>query len=133
MKNVVNLIGNLGNDPEIVNFENGGKIAKFSLATSQTWKNKEGEKQTETQWHNVIVPSFLADNIEKYCKKGMRIDLEGMIKYRTWEGDDGVKKFFTEIHARNIIFLSSISDDDTTAIDKMPDTPSNNEADDLPF
>lgn len=142
MKNRVNLIGNLGNDVEMKTFENGGKVAKFSLATSESWKNKEGEKQTETQWHNIVVFSrgqntSLVDLCEKYLEKGSRIDVEGKIKYRTFEKEDGTKSYFTEIHLNSILFLSTkgtneTSNESTSTVNKPTDI-SENEPDDLPF
>lgn len=142
MKNKVNLIGNLGNDVEVKTFENGGKVAKFSLATSESWKNNKGEKQTETQWHNIVVFSrgqntSLVDLCEKYLEKGSRIDVEGKIKYRTFEKEDGTKSYFTEIHLNSILFLSTkgtneTSNESTSTVNKSADI-SENEPDDLPF
>lgn len=133
MKNVVNLIGNLGSDVEVVNFDNGNKIAKFSMATSQSWKDKQSsEKQTETQWHRIVVPSFLTDNVEKYLSKGDKIDLEGMIKYKNYEKEDGTKVYFTEIHAKSILFLTTKGTNETSEKPKK-NVASDDESDDLPF
>lgn len=90
------LIGRLGNDPEIKNFDNGGKVANFSLATSETW-TKDGEKKISTEWHNISVFGKLAEIVEKFVKKGDKLYLEGKIKTRSWEDQDGNKKYITEI------------------------------------
>ncbi|RLD26272.1 MAG: single-stranded DNA-binding protein [Bacteroidetes bacterium] len=96
MLNKVQLIGNLGKDPEIKEFENGNKVANFSIATSESYKNKSGERVTNTEWHNVTVFGNLVDIIEKYVKKGSKIYIEGKLKTRSWE-KDGEKKYITEI------------------------------------
>lgn len=139
MKNVVNLIGNLGNEVEVKHFDGGGKLAKFSLATTEKWTDKtSGEKKSDTQWHNIVVPAYLVDNVEKYLTTGDQIDLEGKIKYRKWEAEDGTVKYFTEIHAKSIIFLKTKgfdnNDSETPAKQEMPKGVADaNEPDDLPF
>lgn len=90
------LLGNVGSDPEIKVFENGNKVANFSIATSENWKNKEGEKQMSTEWHKVAVFGKLADIVEKYVKKGQQLYVEGKIKTRSW-GDGSEKKYTTEV------------------------------------
>jgi len=91
------LVGNVGNDPEIKTFENGSKVANFSLATSENWKDKNGEKQEATEWHNIAVFGKLADIVESYVKKGQQLYVEGKIKTRSWDDQDGNKKYMTEI------------------------------------
>lgn len=98
------LIGNLGKDPEIKTFDNGGKVANCSLATTETWKNKAGEKVTETDWHNVVFNGALADVAEKYLKKGDKIMVAGRSKQRSWEVD-GVKHYMTEIRVTDLEML----------------------------
>ena len=91
------ILGNVGNDPEIKTFDNGNKVANFSIATSEKWKNKEGEQQEQTEWHSVAVFGKLADIVEKYVKKGQQLYIEGKIKTRSWDDSDGNKKYMTEI------------------------------------
>jgi single-strand DNA-binding protein len=104
--NKVILIGNLGNDPEVRTLENGTKVASFSIATSERWKNKQGEKQEETDWHNCVVWSPKAEVVESYLKKGSKVMIEGKIKTRQYE-KDGEKKYITEIKVDNFEFLDS--------------------------
>ena len=91
------ILGNVGNDPEIKIFDNGNKVANFSLATSEKWKNKEGEQQEHTELHSVAVFGKLADIVESYVKKGQQLYIEGKIKTRSWDDSDGNKKYSTEI------------------------------------
>ena len=105
LRNKVQLIGNLGQAPEIVTFENGNKLAKFSLATNETYKNAKGEKQVETQWHNLIAWGKTADIVEKYVKKGQEIAVEGRIIYETYEAKDGTKKHATKIQINELVML----------------------------
>ncbi|PIY09353.1 MAG: single-stranded DNA-binding protein, partial [Flexibacter sp. CG_4_10_14_3_um_filter_32_15] len=91
--NKVTLIGNLGKDPELQTLESGIALAKFSLATSESYKDSEGVKQTQTEWHNIIVWRSLAEVAGKYLRKGSSIYLEGKIKTRSYEDKDGNKKY----------------------------------------
>jgi single-strand DNA-binding protein len=104
------LIGNLGADPEVRSTGGGGRVATLSLATSRQWTSASGERQEKTEWHRVVAwnnrASQLADFIEKYCKKGDRIYVEGRIEYRTWEDREGKTRYTTEINAREILLLS---------------------------
>ncbi len=95
--NRVELIGNVGRDPEIVVFSNGGSVAKFSIATSEKWKNKDGEQQEETQWHNVEVFGKLADVVKSYVTKGKQIYVAGQVVYEKWEDKDGNNRTSTKI------------------------------------
>jgi single-strand DNA-binding protein len=104
--NRVILVGNLGKDPEVLTFDNGVKKASFSLATTESYKNKEGAKVDQTEWHNIVLWRGLAEVGEKYLKKGSQIYLEGKIKTRSYE-QDGVKKYITEIYADNMTMLGS--------------------------
>ena len=97
LRNRVQLIGNLGMDPEVISFDGGRKMAKFSVATSQTYTNASGERVKDTQWHNVVAWGKLAETTEKFLKKGTEVALEGKLVYRTYEGKDGQKKYITEI------------------------------------
>lgn len=102
--NRVILIGNLGKDPEVMTFDNNVKKATFSLATSESYKNKEGVKVDQTEWHNIVLWRGLAEIAEKYLRKGNQIYLEGKIKTRSYE-QDGVKKYITEIFGDNLTML----------------------------
>lgn len=92
------ILGRAGQDPEIKTFDNGNKVANFSLATSETWKDKQtGEKQESTEWHRVAVFGKLADIVESYVKKGQELYIEGKIKTRSWDDSDGNKRYQTEV------------------------------------
>jgi len=96
--NKVILLGNVGGDPVIRSTQDGKKIATFSLATSESWKNKNGEKQEKVQWHNVVIFSEgLANVVEKYIKKGTKLFVEGSLQTRKWKDKSGVEKYITEI------------------------------------
>jgi len=107
--NKVTLIGNLGNDPEVRSTTNGSKVATLSVATSNQWKDKSGEKQEKTEWHRVVLwnsqYSKLADLAEQYCKKGDKVYVEGAIEYRSWQDREGQTRYTTEIKAKEIILL----------------------------
>ncbi len=95
--NKVILVGNLGRDPEVQRFDNGVKKASFSLATTEQYKGKDGEKASHTEWHNIVLWRALADVAENYLKKGNTVYIEGRIRKREYEDKDGVKKFIYEI------------------------------------
>jgi single-strand DNA-binding protein len=105
IKNRVQLIGNLGATPEIKSLDNGNKMAKFAVATSDSYLNKKGEKVTETQWHNIIVWGKLAEIAEKLLDKGSHVALEGKLTTRNYTDKDGVKKYFTEIIAHEFLLM----------------------------
>ncbi|HWC72582.1 MAG TPA: single-stranded DNA-binding protein [Gemmatimonadales bacterium] len=110
--NKVQLIGNLGADPEVRSTNNGSRVATLSLATSRQWVGNGGEKQEKTDWHRVIcwnnkAGSGLADVCEKYLKKGDKVYVEGRIEYRTWEDNNKQTRYVTEIIARELIMLGS--------------------------
>ena len=108
--NKVVLIGNLGADPEVRSTTNGSRVATVSLATSRTWKNQAGERQEKTEWHRVVLWNSkignLADLVERYCKKGDKLYIEGSIEYRSWQDREGQTRYTTEINAREVILLS---------------------------
>ena len=106
LRNKVTLIGRTGMEVEIVNFENG-KLAKVSLATSDYYTNAKGEKVEETQWHNLVAFGNLADILQKYVQKGDEIAVNGKLTYRTYETEDGQKRYFTEIRVDEIVMLGS--------------------------
>ena len=107
LRNKVQLIGNLGNDPEIVTFENGGKLAKFSLATNEYYKDSKGEKAQSTQWHRLTAWGKTADIIESYVKKGEEIAIEGKLVTREYETKDGEKRIVTEVQVQELLMLGS--------------------------
>jgi len=105
LKNRVSLIGNLGMDPEVRELNGGKKMARFSLATNDTYKNAEGEKVTDTQWHNMIAWGPKAAFAEKYLKKGQEVAVEGKLNHRAYEDDQGVKKYITEVIINQVQIL----------------------------
>ena len=108
--NKVILVGNLGKDPEVRSLESGTKVASFSLATSESYKNKDGQKVDQTEWHNVVMWRGLAEVAEKYLKKGSQIYLEGKIRTRTWDDKEGNKRYTTEIIADTFTMLGKRDD-----------------------
>ncbi|MDO9373890.1 MAG: single-stranded DNA-binding protein [Ferruginibacter sp.] len=105
LKNKVQLIGNLGNVPEIKNTENGKKIARFSIATDEQYLNSSGEKVTETTWHNIIAWGKLADIAEQYLKKGSEVVVEGKLINRSYNDKEGNKKYITEIQVNELLMI----------------------------
>jgi len=142
--NKVMLIGNLGDEVKMHHFDGGGCIGRFSIATNENYTNKTtGEKVSNTEWHNVVVKNKAAEICEKYLKKGDKIYVEGKIKTRKWQSEDGVQRYSTEIHVTEFNFLSSKndsssdsnfnSDDDHQNESIKDDNQVDNQADDLPF
>jgi len=105
--NKVILIGNLGKDPEITRLESGVKKASFSLATTEVYRNKEGEKISHTEWHNIILWRGLAEVAENYLKKGNTVFVEGRIRRREYDDKDGIKRYVTDIQGDNMTMLST--------------------------
>jgi single-strand DNA-binding protein len=105
IKNHVQLIGNVGQEPTITNFENGKKVARFSLATNEYYKNEKGEKVQNTEWHTVVAWGKTAEIIEKYAGKGKEIGVSGKLKSRSYEDNEGVKRYVTELEANEILLL----------------------------
>ncbi len=105
IKNRVQLIGNLGQDPEIVTLESGSKLAKFSIATSDYYKNDKGEKVEDTQWHNIVAWGKTAEIVESYLTKGKQVAVEGKLIHRTYETKEGEKRYFTEIKCNELLML----------------------------
>jgi single-strand DNA-binding protein len=136
--NKVILVGNLGKDPEVRHLENGRAVATFSLATSETYKNKNGERVTATEWHNIVMWTPLAEIAEKYLKKGNQILVEGKITTRSYEDKEKVKRYTTEIVAQSFNFIGGPSDGsktsaNTKAEEELESVASNGSTDDLPF
>ena len=115
LKNKVHLIGNLGMDPEVKKLENGNSLAKFSLATSDSYKNKDGEKVEETQWHNLVAWGPKAEFAEKYLKKGSQVYVEGKLQTRSWEDKDGNTRYTTEIVGNNLTMLGKRNEGESDA------------------
>ena len=107
LKNKVQLIGNLGAKPEIKQTESGKKLAIFSVATSENYRNSKGEKVTETQWHRVVAWGKVADVAEKYLDKGKEIALEGKLITRSYNDKAGAKKYITEVQVSELLLLGS--------------------------
>ncbi len=107
LRNKVQLIGNLGNAPEIKTLENGKKMARFSVATHEIYRNAKGEKITETQWHNLVAWGKLADLAEKYLTKGKEVAIEGKLIYRNYNDKDGNKKYINEIQVNEILLIGA--------------------------
>ena len=147
--NKVMLIGNLGKDPEIMHFENGGSLVKFPVATSETYTNKEGQKVSNTDWHSVVINAKgLVDVAHKYLKKGHKVYLEGRIKTRKWQDQTGADRYTTEIQANQMTMLTSRAEGEansgygnenqvqspvSTPMPSVPNNSNKQEEDDLPF
>ena len=105
LRNKVQLIGNLGNDPEIINLESGKTLAKFAIATNESYKNANGEKITDTQWHNVVAWGKTATIAEKYLMKGKEVAIEGKLTSRSYETKEGEKRYITEVVCNELLML----------------------------
>lgn len=145
MINKVILVGNVGRDPEVRHLDNNLVMARFSLATSESYRNKNGEKITNTEWHNIVVWRGLAEIAEKYVKKGSQLYVEGKLRTRSWDDKDGNKRYTTEIDCDNLQLLGRRSDDSNHGDNHYSGAPNVNSAesndtipeisptDDLPF
>lgn len=143
--NKVILIGNLGKDPEVRHLENGTAVANFSMATSESYKDRNsGERKIITEWHNIVLWRGLAEVAEKYLKKGDQIYIEGKLKTRSWEDKDGNTRYTTEVVGDNMTMLGSrgsSADKDSESVESTEATSvaneeaisSDEETDDLPF
>lgn len=109
MKNRVQLIGHLGQAPEVKSLGNGNKMARMSIATNETYKNKQGEYVTETQWHHVIAWGKVAEVAEKLLQKGSEVVVEGKLIHSNYTDKDGVKKYTSEIQLHNILMMDKQS------------------------
>jgi single-strand DNA-binding protein len=115
--NKVMLIGNLGKDPDVQYLEGNVAVAKFSLATTETYKDKNGRLGSQTEWHTVVLWRGLAELAEKYLHKSSLVYIEGRLKSRSWDDKDGVRRFATEIVGENLIMLDKRSDKDSLPFD----------------
>ena len=107
LKNKVQLIGNLGHAPEVKALDSGKKVARFRMATSETYRNSSGEKIKETQWHNIVAWGKNAEFAEKYLQKGTNLVVEGKLISRDYTDKDGAKKYITEIEVSEFLLLGS--------------------------
>ena len=105
LKNKVQLIGNLGNAPEVKTLESGKKMARFSVATNENYRNAKGEKVTETQWHNLVAWGKVAEIVEKFLTKGKEVAIEGKLINRSYNDKEGNKKYITEIQVNELLLL----------------------------
>jgi len=136
--NKVMLIGHLGDDVKIKHFDNGGCIARFPLATNESYTNKTtNEKVTNTDWHNIVVRNKVAEVCEKYLSKGDKVYVEGKLRTRKWQGDDGADRYTTEVNVDEFTFLSTKKDSGNNLEQSSPSVENNKETDqvedDLPF
>jgi single-strand DNA-binding protein len=107
LRNKVQLIGNLGMDPEVKSLDGGKKLAKMSIATNENYKNAKGEKVTETQWHNLVAWGKTAEIIEKFLKKGSEVAIEGKLINRNYTDKEGIKRYVTEIEVSEVLMLDA--------------------------
>jgi single-strand DNA-binding protein len=134
--NKVILIGNLGKDPEVRYLEGGTAVAKFSLATSESYKNKDGQRVDQTEWHNIVLWRGLAEVAEKFLKKGSTVYIEGKLRTRSWEDKDQNKKYTTEIIADTMTMLGRKPEGGNAEYSSTTESPamaSEGPTDDLPF
>lgn len=150
--NKVMLLGNLGKDPDVQIFDSTVKRAAFTMATSETYRDKEGNRTDKTEWHNIVVWRNLADIAEKYLRKGSKIYLEGKIRTRNYQDQTGSTRYITEIVGDNFIMLdrkendgntpsynppaqkqTTTKEDPFTPMDEFPSDIPAAEGDDLPF
>ncbi len=140
MVNKVILLGNLGKDPEVKRFDNGGIIVRFPLATNENYMDKNGEWQTITDWHNIVLRGKTAERAEKYLHKGNTIFVEGKIRTRKWQDANGNDHYTTEIIAMSYKSIGNRKDSEVSSIPKEGDNQNTdvsnsdtNPVDDLPF
>ena len=107
LRNKVQLIGNLGNNPEIITLDSGKKLAKFTIATNESYKNAQGEKVTDTQWHNLVAWNKTADIAERFLEKGKEVAIEGKLTSRSYDDKDGNKRYITEVVVNELLLLGN--------------------------
>ena len=136
--NKVILIGNLGADPELKYTPSGSAVSNFTLATNESWVDGKGERQEKTEWHRIVVWGKLAEICNEYLKKGSKVYIEGRLQTRSWDGQDGNKRYTTEIVARDMQMLDSREGggrgEEWGGSEAAPSPPeASREDDDLPF
>jgi single-strand DNA-binding protein len=113
--NKVILLGNLGQDPELKYTPGGAAVCNFSVATSESWQDKGGQKQDRTDWHRVVVWGKLAELCHQYLKKGRQAYIEGKLQTRSWDGQDGQKRYMTEVNASVVQFIGARSENNASS------------------
>lgn len=141
--NKVILIGNLGRDPEVRHLESGASVANFPIATTETYKDRNGNRQDQTEWHNIVLWRGLAEIAEKYLKKGSQVYIEGKLRSRSWEDKEGNTRYITEVVGDNMTMLGRNSDSNNSntfssdkteeKVSEAPISSTDDENDDLPF
>jgi len=144
--NKVILVGRLGKDPEVRHLESGAAVANFSIATSETYKDKQGNRQETTEWHNIVLWRGLAEIAEKYLTKGNLIYIEGKLKTRNWQDKEGNTRYTTEVVGDNMTMLGSKNEGNNSSSNNTQESPASktsgneekakleeDESDDLPF
>ncbi len=140
--NKVILVGRLGTDPEKLVTGSGKSVAKFNLATSETWKDKSGQKQEKTEWHRIVVWGAQAENCAQYLSKGRQVYIEGRLQTRQWDDKEGKKRYTTEVVAQSVQFLGSKGDSPGRSVEFTSPSTGSDEApafdidagpDDIPF
>ena len=143
--NKVMLIGNLGDDIKMHHFEDGGCVGRFPLATNENYTNKQtGERVTNTEWHNVVVRNKAAEICNQYLKKGDKVYIEGKLKTRKWQAEDGQQRYSTEVHVNEFNFLNNRNESSTESSyqappaqssqpQPAPESQNQDQPDDLPF
>ena len=139
--NKVILVGNLGADPEVRKTASQQSVTQFSLATSESWVNKDGDRQEKTEWHRIVIWGKLAETCAKHLAKGRQVFIEGRLQTRSWETEQGQKRFITEIVASQVLFLGRAPQslgkenglNETTHIKKEPDFSSTAAEQEVPF
>lgn len=106
LSNSIQLIGNLGKDAELRKLESGRQVAKVSIATKEIYKNKEGEKTTDVQWHNLVGWEGIAEKMQVYFKKGKKVAVQGKLTHRSWEDTNGQKHYMSEVVIRDFMLLN---------------------------
>lgn len=134
--NRVILIGNLGKDPETRHTQTGAAICSFSLATNESWKNKDGGREERTEWHNIVTFGKVADICGQYLQKGKQVYIEGRLQTRSWDDRDGNKRYTTEIVASNMTMLGRAGEGGSDSQDEYeppPQTAPRDDGDSIPF
>ncbi len=121
--NKVILVGHLGKDPEIRRLENGAAVANFSLATSESYKDKNGNRIDQTEWHNIVLWRGLADVAEKFLKKGNLVYIEGKLRSRSWDDANGVKRYTTEVVGDQMVMLGAKNEGDMNKAPQQQNLP----------
>ena len=131
--NKVILLGRLGQDPELKHTPSGAAVCNFSIATTETYKDKSGQKQEKTEWHKIVVWGKVAELCNQYLSKGKQALVEGKIQTRSWDDKDGNKRYTTEVNATSVQFLSPKDGNNTSKPDTNVETNQSYAEDSIPF